>query len=71
MPFYDLKCTKCTHTFNTMAKMSEKENKEIKCPKCGSNDLESVFTNINVITRKSSSENKGCGACCSHCHLGK
>lgn len=54
-----------------MAKMSERENKQISCPDCGSNDLEAVFKNINIIqSRKSSGgdcPNKHvCGGCCGH-----
>lgn len=72
MPFYDLKCTNCGNTFNIMAKMKEKEDKLIICPQCGSNELESIFTNINIITKKTgSAESGGCGAGCSHCHLRK
>ncbi|MDF2522916.1 MAG: regulatory protein FmdB family [Clostridiales bacterium] len=70
MPFYDLKC-KCGEEFNTMAKMSEREQKLIKCPKCGSNELETVFKNVNIIqSRKSEGAQcpnfNQCGGCCGH-----
>lgn len=71
MPFYDLKCDKCSHEFNIMAKMSEKTEKLIKCPKCGSNELSSVFKNINITKSRSSDASDcpnihRCGGCCHH-----
>jgi putative FmdB family regulatory protein len=71
MPFYDLKCSKCGNEFNIMAKMSERENKQISCPDCGSQDLEAVFKNINIIqSRKSSGgdcpNRHVCSGCCGH-----
>lgn len=69
MPFYDLKCRNCGMTFNIMASMSERENKQIKCPSCGNNELDAVFSNVNIIkSRKSSSSEcphvHECGGCC-------
>ena len=52
MPFYDLRCEGCGEEFNIMAKMSERENRTIKCPKCGSNELSTVFKNINIVQSK-------------------
>ena len=68
MPFYDLKC-KCGEVFNVMASMSVKENRRIKCPRCGSVDLESVFSNVNVIQTRSAAKSEcpnihRCGGCC-------
>ncbi|HOQ08041.1 MAG TPA: zinc ribbon domain-containing protein [Clostridiales bacterium] len=70
MPFYDLKC-KCGEIFNVMASMSDRENRRIRCPKCGSSDLEAVFTNINIIqSRKQSGAEcpniSQCGGMCRH-----
>ena len=70
MPFYDLRC-KCGEVFNVMASMSDKENKRIKCPRCGSNELESVFSNLNVIQSRSAAKIEcpnihRCGGCCPH-----
>ncbi|HOQ75841.1 MAG TPA: zinc ribbon domain-containing protein [Thermoclostridium sp.] len=70
MPFYDLKC-KCGEVFNIMASISDKENRRIKCPKCGSNELESVFSNVNVIQSRNAARNEcpnihRCGGCCPH-----
>lgn len=63
MPFYDLRCTKCSNEFNIMASISQKEQKLINCPKCGSNELVSIFKNVNII--KSKGGNHSCsGGCC-------
>lgn len=72
MPFYDLRCTKCGEEFNIMAKMSDREQKKIHCPKCGSNELEAVFSNVNIIQSRKSSDAPACpnfhkcGCCCGH-----
>jgi len=70
MPFYDLKCPKCGNEFNIMAKMSDRENNLINCPHCGSNQLETVFKNVNIIQSKKSKDEcpnrHVCGGCCSH-----
>lgn len=71
MPFYDLKCEKCGEQFNIMAKMSEREQKLIKCPKCGSNELSAVFSNVNIVQSRSKEapacpNMHKCGGCCGH-----
>lgn len=71
MPFYDLKCKYCGEEFNIMAKMSEREQKLIKCPQCGSNDLNPIFSSVNIIqSRKSDAPAcpniHKCGGCCPH-----
>ena len=73
MPFYDLKCKSCSEEFNIMAKMSERENRLIKCPKCGSAELESVFSNVNIVQSRKSEGTAcpnahicGSNACCGH-----
>ena len=70
MPFYDLRC-KCGKEFNIMASMSERENKQIRCPKCESNDLEAIFSKVNLIKTRNSSGSEcpnihKCGGCCGH-----
>lgn len=70
MPFYDLKCG-CGEEFNIMASMSDRENKRISCPKCGSNELEAVFLNFNIIQSRKSVSNEcpnahRCGSNCCH-----
>ena len=70
MPFYDLKCKNCGKEFNIMAKMSERENKTIKCPECSSNELDPIFSNVNIIkSRKRDVPDcpnaNRCGGCCS------
>lgn len=70
MPFYDLKCG-CGAEFNAMASMSDRENKRIRCPKCGSNDLKTVFSNVNIVQTRKSGANEcpnahRCGSNCCH-----
>lgn len=70
MSFYDLKC-RCGEVFNIMASMSDRENKRIRCPKCGSNELEAVFTNVNIIQTKGPAKAecpnfRQCGGMCRH-----
>lgn len=69
LPFYDLKCSKCLKEFNIKASIKEKEEKQIKCPFCGSQELETIFSGINIITSKKNEHpacpNAGsCGGCC-------
>lgn len=71
MPFYDLKCRKCNEEFNIMAKMSEREQNLIKCPKCGSNELDPIFSNVNIVrSRKPDApvcpNIDRCGGCCGY-----
>jgi putative FmdB family regulatory protein len=72
MPFYDLRCTACSEEFNVMAKMSEREQKLIKCPKCGSTELEAVFSNVNIVQSRKTPEMPACpnahkcNGCCGH-----
>ena len=54
MPFYDLKCKECGEEFNTMARMSDREQKLIKCPKCGCNELDPIFSSVNIIQSRKS-----------------
>ena len=72
MPFYDFRCD-CGNEFNVMARMSELENKDIECPDCGSNELQRVYGNVNVISSLSRSANEFscpnahiCGSGCRH-----
>ena len=64
MPYYDLKCDKCGNEFNKKASMAEKENKKILCPECGSNDLNSIFKNINIVKSTKSAPACPTGGCC-------
>jgi len=71
MPFYDLKCRNCGTTFNVKASIGERENNQIKCPSCGKNELDAVFSNVNIIKSRSSSSAEcpnihRCGGCCNH-----
>ncbi len=69
MPYYDLKCSKCNYEFNKKAAMADRSENKIKCPECGSNELEAVFKNINIIQSRKNSppacpNMDKCGSCC-------
>jgi len=71
MPFYDLKCRNCNEEFNVMAKMSEREQTLIKYPKCGGNEHDAIYSNVNIIHSKKSEQPAcpnvhRCGGCCGH-----
>lgn len=74
MPFYDLRCRECGREFNVMAKMSERESRAIKCPECGANELDAVFSSVNIIQSRKTAEAPlcpnvhKCGGCCGHGH---
>jgi putative FmdB family regulatory protein len=73
MPFYDLKCKNCGEELNIMAKMSDRDNKTIKCPKCESNELETVFKSVNIVQSRKSEGGEcpnihKCGGSCGHGH---
>jgi len=40
MPIFDYKCQKCSHTFEAFVR----PNDEPKCAKCGSKELEKLFS---------------------------
>jgi putative FmdB family regulatory protein len=70
MPFYDLRCKNCGKEFNIMAKMSEREQKLIKCPECESNELDPIFSSVNIIQSRKSADMPACPnahICGSHC----
>jgi putative FmdB family regulatory protein len=60
MPFYDLKCSECEEEFNTMARIADKEGKLLKCPKCGSNELKTVYKSVNILRSRKSSDAPEC-----------
>jgi len=55
MPFYDLKCTDCNNEANIKATMSEKAERRIPCPKCGSTNMETVYTTAPAYIKNSGS----------------
>ena len=72
MPFYDLKCS-CGEEFNVMASMNDRVNRKIKCPKCGSDNLEAMFSKVNIVKSRKSGSSEcpnahkcGSAGCCSH-----
>ncbi len=71
MPYYDLKCSKCGNIFSTKATIKERENKEIACEKCSGNELEAVFTSVNIVRSKKTQVSDcpishSCKGCCHH-----
>jgi len=44
MPFYDLRCIDCDNEANIKATIAEKTEHRIPCPKCGSTNMETVYT---------------------------
>ena len=70
MPFYDFRCD-CGNEFNIMARMSDLDDKSIECPDCGSNNLQRIYGNINVLHSTTHKEFECpnahiCGANCHH-----
>jgi hypothetical protein len=54
-----------------MAKMSDREQKLIKCPSCSNNELDAVFSKVNIIKSRKTEGHEcpnahRCGGCCSH-----
>jgi len=70
MPLYDFKCTQCNEEFEVMANISQKQDKKIDCPKCGSNDLDTLYKGFNVLKSKTNAppacpHMNRCGGCAS------
>lgn len=54
MPLYEFECNKCKHKFNLVESISEHDKHAEKCPKCGSSDIKSLISAVNVQTSKKS-----------------
>ena len=67
MPYYDLKCSCCGSNLNIKASIKEREEKSIKCPQCASTDLETIFSNVNIVKSRPASpqcpNTSKCGGC--------
>jgi len=61
--FYDLRCLKCGEEFNVKATVNEREKKYIKCPSCGNNELERIYSTMNIM--RSSGNSKDTAPSCS------
>jgi putative FmdB family regulatory protein len=56
MAYYDLRCTKCKEEFNVKATLEEREKKLIKCPSCCSNELERIYSTMNIMQSSGNSK---------------
>ena len=71
MAYYDLKCRKCGNEFNIKASVEEREKNLIKCPGCGSNELDRVYSKMNISQRTTPAKSETpscpnigrCGSC--------
>lgn len=52
MPTYDFQCRQCSHKFTAMMSIQEKE--KAICPKCGSKDVNQLFTGFGLVKGGSS-----------------
>lgn len=52
MPIFEYKCNKCGHTIEFLEKIGNK-NKHV-CKKCGSSDLQKLFSGFSVGQSKNS-----------------
>lgn len=59
MPSYVFKCKNCAYVFETILKVSEVADE--KCTKCGSADIEQVFSRYTPYLPKKSSCGSGTG----------
>lgn len=65
MPYYDLRCSKCGKEINVKASMEDREKKSIKCPDCGENEMETIFSKVNIVqSRKDEAPPCASGSCC-------
>jgi len=55
MPFYDLRCVDCDNEANIKATITEKTEGHIPCPKCGSTNMETVYTTAPAFIKNSGS----------------
>ncbi len=66
MPTYEYKCKVCGSHFDVWATIAEKDRGlQLACEKCGSKELEQVFTGISFVTTSSSGSRAagGSGGC--------
>ena len=63
MPIFEYKCAKCGHQFEELIF----KDKKIKCPKCGSNSLEKLISNIGLVKNSDNSDYCSNGTCDVNC----
>lgn len=54
MPTYVYRCAKCEETFEQIESISEHTARKPQCPKCGSQEVESVPAPFVAVTGKKS-----------------
>ena len=54
MPTYEFECRKCGHKFDLMESVAEHDKHREKCPECGSAEITSLISSVNVVTSKKS-----------------
>ncbi len=54
MPVYPYSCLDCKRKFNEVKPVSAYAPKKVRCPKCGSKNVERVWTSVFVGTSKKS-----------------
>jgi putative FmdB family regulatory protein len=54
MPVYEFRCNRCRKEFEVIESISEYDPKKVKCPKCGSSQVERVWSDVHVVTSKKS-----------------
>lgn len=69
MAFYDLHCTECgKDSFDVQASVEDKTEKRILCPECGSNQLEKIYSPVNIHVKSGAPaecpNSRVCGAGC-------
>ncbi len=66
MPVYEFCCINCNKKFEDLI-LKSSELSEVVCPKCGSKDIERLFSVFGFCTKGSNGETSGAGSSCSGC----
>ena len=68
MPKYEFQCNNCKETFEVTMSVKDKGITQIYCPSCKSQDLEQLYSGVNIHTGRTVKSNSGgcCGGqgCC-------
>jgi len=54
MPIYEYECVACNHKFSETLSIRELEHHKARCPRCGSEKVERVLSQISVKTSRKS-----------------
>lgn len=54
MPIYEFRCNDCGKEFQIVESIKAYDPKKVKCPKCGSSQVEHVWSEVHVVTAKKS-----------------